>query len=133
MILTDKQIVGKAGEDIACAKLEMAGFSVMQRNYLKKSGEIDIIAVKQNVIHFIEVKTNSVRNLKEVSQVNNNDYYDPIDNVHPKKMERFHKTIEVYLAENNINEEQDFVVDVVLVYLNLKDKEYKYVLYEDVY
>lgn len=133
MTFTKKQIVGKAGEDIACIELKKSGFSVIHRNYLKKCGEIDIIAVNKKVIHFIEVKTNSVRNLKEVSQSLNNDFYDPIDNVHPKKLERFHKTIEIYLAENNIDEDQDFMVDVALVYLNIKDKEYKYVLYEDIF
>ena len=49
--------VGDSGEQFAAELLENAGFEIIQRNYLTKRGEIDIIAHKDGVLHFIEVKT----------------------------------------------------------------------------
>lgn len=65
---TDKQKLGALGEDIACKYLENNGYRVIERNYLKKWGEIDIIAKKGNKIHFVEVKAVS-RDLPDVTHV----------------------------------------------------------------
>ena len=49
--------IGRLGEDIACRFLKEKGFKVVERNYWKKWGEIDIVAEKEGVLRFIEVKT----------------------------------------------------------------------------
>jgi Holliday junction resolvase-like predicted endonuclease len=49
--------VGKIGEDTAARFLVKQGFMIVERNYWKKYGEIDIVAKKKGVIHFVEVKT----------------------------------------------------------------------------
>ena len=54
---TEKQKIGQLGEDSACEYLIKMGYKVIERNYLKKWGEIDIVAKKDNRIHFIEVKS----------------------------------------------------------------------------
>lgn len=54
--------LGKKGEDIACEYLEDLDYIVLTRNYKLKSGEIDIIARKNNKISFIEVKTRRTKN-----------------------------------------------------------------------
>ena len=59
---TEKQKIGRLGEDIAIKYLQNKGFLVIGQNYLKKCGEIDIIAKKDRVLHFIEVKTVSHEN-----------------------------------------------------------------------
>ncbi len=61
---TDKQKIGQKGEDEACFYLEKKGYKVIERNYLKKWGEIDIVCKKNSKIHFVEVKTVS-RDLSE--------------------------------------------------------------------
>ena len=48
--------VGQIGEDIACQFLERKGFKVLERNYRKPWGEIDIIAEKDGIVRFVEVK-----------------------------------------------------------------------------
>ena len=40
---TDKQLKGALGEDAVCAELLRNGHSIIERNYHKRSGEIDII------------------------------------------------------------------------------------------
>ncbi len=54
-----RHITGRAGEDQAADYLTQHGYRILERNWRKKIGEIDIIAKKDNVIYFFEVKTRS--------------------------------------------------------------------------
>ena len=47
---------GNVGEDIACKFLVKNGFNVIDRNYYKKWGELDVVAKRGNELHFFEVK-----------------------------------------------------------------------------
>ena len=47
---------GIYGEDLACEFLVAADFQILARNFKCRLGEIDIIARKDGVIHFVEVK-----------------------------------------------------------------------------
>jgi putative endonuclease len=49
--------VGRAGEEAACRALWRDGYRILERNFKRSEGEIDIIAEKDRVIYFIEVKT----------------------------------------------------------------------------
>lgn len=48
---------GNIGEDKAAAYLEMAGYTIVRRNYRIRTGEIDIIALKDDFLVFVEVKS----------------------------------------------------------------------------
>lgn len=48
---------GKAGEDAVCELLEEKGCRIVMRNYRIKGGELDIIAIDEDFIVFVEVKT----------------------------------------------------------------------------
>ncbi|RJQ35721.1 YraN family protein [Candidatus Microgenomates bacterium] len=48
---------GKKGEEIAESFLRKKGYKIIERNFRIKGGEIDIIASKDNVLVFVEVKT----------------------------------------------------------------------------
>lgn len=54
---THKQLLGKKGEDIASSHLQNHGYRIIERNFKARYGEIDIIAIKENTLVFIEVKT----------------------------------------------------------------------------
>ncbi len=51
------RIIGNEGENRAAAFMEAKGFSIIERNWRTKGGEIDIIAVKNDILAFVEVKT----------------------------------------------------------------------------
>lgn len=50
---------GKTGEELAEAWLIEKGFSIAERNWRYSHYEIDIIAMKNGIPHFVEVKTRS--------------------------------------------------------------------------
>lgn len=125
----DRQEVGRTGEDIACKFLVKRGFQIKDQNYRKKWGEIDIIAKKGKVLHFVEVKTVTRENLSDISCVT--DGYRPEDNVHPWKLQRLSRTIQTYLLDKNYDD-VEWVFDVATVYLVLRDKKAKVQLLENI-
>lgn len=121
-MVTQKRKIGDVGEETCSSYLENKGFKIIQRNYLKKWGEIDIIATKDNVLHFIEVKTISRENVRDISR-ETLDGYRPEENVHPWKLKRLSRAIQGYLLENKINSDKIWQLDVVAVFLDLKNRE----------
>ncbi len=72
---TEKQKIGDLGEGITCNYLKNKGYSIIETNYWKPWGEIDIIAQKRGVLHFVEVKSTTnnaelTRNYTEQTQKN---------------------------------------------------------------
>lgn len=49
--------LGKPGEDYAAANLRKNGYRILRRNFSCRFGEVDIIAVKGEIVAFVEVKT----------------------------------------------------------------------------
>ncbi len=117
------QIVGKNGEDAAVAYLESQGFSIVERNYWKKWGELDIVAEKAKKLYFVEVKAVS----------HETEGFSPEDRVHAEKLKRMGRAIETYLLERNVPHETDFQVDVLCVYLSPDAKKTQFDHIEDVY
>lgn len=56
-----RKSLGRQGEDLAASFLRQRGYTIVCRNYRCRSGEIDIIARKKNLLCFIEVKTRRTR------------------------------------------------------------------------
>jgi len=119
---TEKQKIGKIGEDTACKFLMKHGFSIIMRNYLKKWGEIDIIAEKNKVIHFVEVKTVSRENVRDVTHETLNEYNRPEENIHPWKIKRLSRVIQTYILDKEL-ENIEWQFDILAVFLDLKNKE----------
>ncbi len=136
--LTEKRKTGNLGEDLACRFLMKHGFEVIERNYLKKCGEIDIIAKKDGKLRFIEVKSVSCETIPNVSHETVGDgEYRPEDNLHPWKLQRLARTIQVYLAEKNVSlagqaPETVWIFDVITVYIDKKRLVSKVLMIENV-
>lgn len=130
-VFTSKtQKIGEIGENIAVKFLVKQGFAILERNYTKKWGEIDIIAKKDSKIYFIEVKSVS-RNLINVSQ-ETLDRYKPEDNMHAWKLKRMSRTIQTYLLAHKEYDDYEWQVDLITVFLDLIDKKAKVKRIEDI-
>ena len=116
----EKRIKGNIGEDIACDFLIRKGFKVIDRNYLKKWGELDIVADKDNIIHFFEVKSvTGDSGLKFI------DSHKPEDNVHAFKARKLRKMIQTYLSFTDRGLDADFQFHVLLVFMNIETRKAK--------
>ena len=116
---TDKRKLGDIGENVACDFLEKRGFEIKERNYLRKWGEIDIIAIKSNTIHFVEVKSVSCVTFDDVSHGTMGEFR-PEDNMHPWKLKRLSRVIQKYLLEKKLD--QDWQLDLITVKIDEKKR-----------
>lgn len=57
--MSTKKQTGDDGEAEAAAFLQSKGYEIVERNFRHKKSEIDIIAMKDNWLVFVEVKTRS--------------------------------------------------------------------------
>lgn len=81
--------VGTQGEEIAAKFLEDKGFKILERNYSTKFGEIDLIAVKNNILRFVEVK------------LKNGDFFGaPEEMIGTNKLGKVQRMAEYYLMDN---------------------------------
>jgi len=109
-----KRAKGNIGENIACGFIIGKGFHILDRNYLKKWGELDIVAEKDKMIHFFEVKS-VIGDFSE-------EYFDthrPEDNVDGWKVKHLRRIIETYLEEKGEGLETPFRFHVLCVFLNM--------------
>ena len=121
---SNTQKIGLLGEDIACRYLEKHDFGILERNYTRKWGEIDIIAVKNSVLYFFEVKSTKVPssffedNQKFFTESN----IHPEENMHAWKMMRLRGVVETYLISQRIgNIEWKF--NLLLVYIDTASRK----------
>ena len=77
---------GIIGESIAKEYLENSGYGILETNFSAKTGEIDIIAYKNETVIFVEVKRR-----------NQNEYGYGLESVTPDKIRKIVKTAEIYL------------------------------------
>ena len=82
-----RQQLGNEGESLACAELERLGYSIIERNYRIRSGEIDIVAADGGTVVFVEVKTKT-----------SGDFGDPVEEVTPQKQRQIVSMGQEYAA-----------------------------------
>lgn len=118
------QKIGLLGEDIACRYLKKHGFGVLERNYTRKWGEIDIIAVKNNVLYFVEVKSTKVPSsfFEENEKFFTEKNIHPEENMHAWKMMRLRRVVETYLISQRIGN-IDWQFDLLLVYIDMNNRK----------
>ena len=89
---------GDFAEDRAIDYLQEQDFLVIDRNFSSRFGEIDIIALKDKVLHFVEVKSGE---------------YDPIYQITPSKLSKIQKTAYIYMSRKKLD--LDFCIDALIV------------------
>lgn len=102
------RLKGNIAEEKGCVFLISKGFEIIERNfYAKKMGEIDIIAIKNGVLHFVEVKSGNT--------------FEPIYNITKIKLSRITKSAYLYLKAKNID--MPFCIDALI----LSDNEFEFI------
>lgn len=91
---------GNIAEERACEYLRSQGCRIIDRNIYNRFGEIDIIAFKDKVLHFVEVKSG-------VS------YESAIHNITRAKLQKLNRTIQTYLQYKKLN--GDYCLDALIV------------------
>ena len=127
---SETQKIGEIGENMAVKFLVKHGFSILDRNYTKKWGEIDIVAKKDDRLYFVEVKSVSREILPDVTRETSD--YRPEENMHPWKMKRMSRTIQTYLLSKKIPDALEWQVDLFVVYLDLKNKKARIKVVSDI-
>lgn len=106
--------LGFLAENIAARYLESRGYEVIDRNYRKPWGEIDVIAQKDGVVCFVEVKANRQEFAGD---------FNPESRVDYRKLSKITKTAALYLEYELKNPDAPWQVDVISVILNQFDKK----------
>ncbi|MCA9359053.1 YraN family protein [Candidatus Kaiserbacteria bacterium] len=109
----DKNKIGAFGEQIAVNYLKRKGFTILNTNYLKKWGEIDVVAREMDTVRFVEVKTVSYETRNELNMVVSHGTWRPEENVHASKILRLNRAIESWILEHSY--EGDWEIDVIAV------------------
>jgi len=109
--------VGNLGEKVAAEYLTRHGFRIRDRNVARKTGELDIIAEREDTLHFVEVKT--ILTDRFPKENDPDDSYDPSLNLHEAKIRKVARTGEWYVLENDW--EGEWQVDGILVWMRRRD------------
>lgn len=96
--------LGARGEEAACAFLLRRGFDILERNWVCAAGEADIIALEEDTLHFIEVKTrmSDARGF-------------PAEAVDRAKRERYERIAELYLRALEDGDDVCVTFDVISI------------------
>jgi len=89
LLMSQKQFIGKYGEDIAAKYLQDRGYQILDRNWRCGLGEIDLIAKDKNRLVFVEVKTR-----------NGVGYGHPFEAITATKVSRMRKLVAQWCIQN---------------------------------
>ncbi|PID58525.1 YraN family protein [candidate division KSB3 bacterium] len=101
--------IGKKGEQLAYEYILRQGYTVLERNFRCKLGEIDLIAGDRNMVVFLEVRTKSSTACGPA-----------YNSVTPRKQQHVKRTALFYIAQRNLVNTQ-FRFDVIGITLNLSN------------
>jgi putative endonuclease len=87
------RLLGREGEDLAARFLKKQGYRILERNFSTRSGEIDLIALHDGAVVFVEVKTRT-----------SNAFGAPELAVNPRKQRRMVKAALAYIKQRKLHQ-----------------------------
>ena len=106
--MTIKSEFGNWAENHVAQYLQSKGYEVIENNYRKPWGEVDIVAKKEGILIFVEVKASK----DDITG------FEPENRVSPEKLRRLMRAIQTYLASKKYSPEQNWQIDIVALTLN---------------
>lgn len=99
-----KKIIGDKGERKVALIYKLKGYKILSRNFSCRYGELDIVALKNDTVVIVEVKTRK-----------NDRYAEAKEFVNYSKQNRIRNTADLFLQQNNLS---DYIIrfDVAEVY-----------------
>ena len=129
--MTQKAELGKFGEDLACDYLRTKKYRIIERNYRKPWGELDIVALAPDkTLVFVEVKT--VRqSFGDAEEIN------PEEQMTLAKMRKFKRTAALYAGDHQelFNDQKGWRLDLIAITINgltIKEKDFLIKHYENI-
>jgi putative endonuclease len=101
---TQRQLLGQAAENLAADFLRAQGLDILERNYLRRVGELDIVARERDVLVIAEVRTRS-----------SDRYGGAAASVDPRKQQRLIRTASQLLQQRRDLSQLRVRSDVVVV------------------
>lgn len=117
---TVNKTTGLTGENIASNFLLEKGFSILDKNFKLKFGEIDLVAKKGDTIHIVEVKTKTSSYKGE-----------PYQQVDYKKLKKLIALSLIYTKYKNLKDLR-LSIDIVSIVLNNNTHDYDIKFYENI-
>ena len=126
---SQKRKFGDIGEKIAEKYLIKKGYTIVEKNYLKPWGEIDLVVKKDGGLIFCEVKTREAKHVE---------HYLAEASVNRLKIKKLQKICETYLLEKRYPIDQKWQIDVLAVAINKENlkarvKHFENAVWEKVY
>lgn len=107
-----KSPVGLFAEKMASDYLESKGYDILDRNWSRKWGELDIVATKNGTVVFCEVKAGS----------GGTRGFEPELHANREKMKKVYRTARTWLAYRKYPEDQPWQIDILAVTFNKTDR-----------
>lgn len=104
LMKTEKRVLGDHAETLVAQHLQKQGFTILERNYRKVYGEIDVIACNKNLIVFVEVKMRTQQ------------YFDLAQLITYSKQKKIMNVAQIYLAQHNTASSCRFDIALVAMY-----------------
>lgn len=91
----DRRELGRRGEELAADHLVRRGFSILERNFRTRWGELDIVAFDGHTLVFCEVKS---RRCPGVSRRAGQPAVVPFESLHPRKRHQVRRMANVWMS-----------------------------------
>jgi len=126
---SQKRKFGDIGEKIAEKYLRNKGYIIVEKNYLKPWGEIDLVAKQHESLIFCEVKTRDAKHVE---------HYLAESSVNRLKIKKLQKICETYLMERGLPYSQEWQIDVLAIAIDKEKKKarvkhFKNAVWEKIY
>jgi putative endonuclease len=113
--MTEKERIGKLGEDLATRYLEKQRYQILERNFKQLPwGEVDIVAKRERTLFFVEVKTVNA----------DNDEYLPENKIDYRKKRALYRIIQIYLQKKKLKLDISWQLDAIIIKIHSERNKY---------